>query len=201
LVNNALDDAVKQKGSASSVTPDDVKAAYETEIRTEAKALTEEFKQGLSDSVGKSLEGTPADVSAKSAGKALLDKMVDDPAGAQADLNAEATDIETKNPDWKTKLKDTLKDGGAKLLSYGGKALLVLAVCGALIPGVQGPLEKLANLAGEALQKVVTVAANILASLFGPLIKSFWSFIKSLKVPLIIIGIIIVILIIKSLLK
>ena len=201
IIDDALGDALKAKGNAASITPDDVRAATDTEMKAKITQTTTNFKTSLKDTVAKATAGTEVDVSPGSTGAKLLDSMVDDPAGTEVKLNGDAADIEAKDPNWKETVKSKLVDGGKALLSYGGKALLILAVCGAIIPGTNGPIDKLASMAGDALQKVLVVAANILQAFLGPFIAGLMGLLAKLKGPLIVIGIVILILIIGYIYK
>lgn len=205
LAKNALSDAIETKGSPAAVTPSDVQASVDAEVKKQIAKSTQDFKTSFKDITTKALSGPEdlkgATTAAGTPGGDLVDKMVDDPAGAEADLNADASDIEAKNPDWKEKVKAKLADGGKALLEYGAKGLLILAVCGALIPGTQGPIDKLASMAGDALKKILIVAANIIQAFLGPFITSIENFLKKMKGPLIVIGIIILIVLIGYIYK
>lgn len=179
----ALDSA---SGDASRITSDELAKAYQDTMDEKVKAATDQLKADYKDATAKALgpdSGLDPKTDYKGKGS-VIDQMVDDPAGTEASLEADGKAIEAENPGW----KDRLKDVGKKLLGYGGKALLILALIGALIPGGGNVVEKLASMAGDVVSKIVTVAVNILKAFFGPLLTAFWNLIKSLKVPLMVIG-------------
>jgi hypothetical protein len=198
LGNDALGDAIEKAGSPANVTIDEVKASYQTEVEKRVKAASDqlktEYKTALNDALNE--PGFDANTPTET-GKPLVDDMIDDPEGTEKRLNDEADKIEKENPDWKEKLKDA----GKTLLSYGGKALLVMAVIGTFVPGGGNIVDKLAGMAGAAVDKLAKVAANLLKAFLGPILATAWAFLKKLKVPLMIIGLVIVIWMLKSLLR
>jgi len=195
VVDDSVADAAETTGkSVDQLSPDDVKAAVDKNIQAKVEAAKTAYKQTLSGAV----DSLDPNGQIKSAD--LVDKMVEDPDGLKEELQASADDPDLKDAsdqlDEKADAetdpdkKSALKEAGKKILEYGAKGLLVMAVIGALIPGAGGPIDKLASLVGQAITKVVAAAASIVQALFGPIIAAFWNFIKNLKGPLIVIGIV-----------
>ncbi len=198
LGNDALSDAIEKAGSPAQVSIDEVKTSYQSEVEKRVKAASDQLKTEYKSALNQALDEPGFDANTPTeTGKPLVDEMIDDPAGTEKSLNDKADAIEKENPDWKEKLKDA----GKTLLSYGGKALLVMAVIGTFVPGGGNIVNKLAAMAGDAVDKLAKVAANLLKAFFGPILASAWAFIKSLRVPLMIIGLVIVVWMLKGLLK
>lgn len=181
-------------GDITKATPADVEAAYNAEAQARVETVTQDLKTYYGDGVKGAvteITGGDADFDTEKPykdGKSLTDSAIDDPDGTEAQLQADGDAIEKENPDWKDRVKEAA--------GYGAKGLLILAVIGAFLPGGSNVIDKLASMAGDIVAKLVTAAANILKAFFGPLLKTFWDFIKKLKGPLIVIGIIVAILIV-----
>ncbi len=191
--SNAIEDALVAKGGdPARITADDLKNSYAKEVDAKVNEAKANFKAELSTAVDQSL----AEVGGKSGD--LVNSLVEDPAGAEAKLTADGEAIEKADPNWKDTIKQKLGSVGEKILSYGGKALLVLAVIGAIIPGADGPINKIAKLAGEAAGKVATVAAGIVTAFFGPIVSQIEGVFAKLKWPLIFLfGLIVIFMIAK----
>ena len=199
LIDNAYGRAIEEAGnSPSHVTSEKLKSAYDAELKKSIDVDTTQYKKELSDAVTKAINDPRINVKEGSPGKALLDKMIDNPTEAKAQLEADAKKIETDTPGWKEKVKEKLGNAGKQLLEYGGKGLLVLAIVGSLIPGALDPIEKLAEIGGEAAGKIITVAAGILSNFLGPFFKNIWAKFKPIVIVL---GIFIVLWMLKTLLK
>lgn len=191
--NKALSQAIQDVGGdVTKLTDDAVKKAYTDQAKKLATEKTTQFKTIFGDTVKDSIRevsgGDPdfdTDRPYKD-GQRITDQMVDDPKGTQEKLQADADEIEKKNPDWKDRVK--------QVAGYGAKGLLILALIGTFIPGVANVINKLAGMAGHVIAGIVKVAANILKAFLGPFIKAFWDFVKKMKGPLIFIGIILAIL-------
>lgn len=181
-------------GDIANVEPSDVTKAYQDEMTQRVTNSTNQLKDYYGDTVKDAIgniTGGDTDFDTERPykdGKSVVDSAIDDPEGTQEKLQADADDIEKKNPDWKDKVKAAA--------AYGAKGLLILALIGAFLPGGRNIVDKLGQMAGTVIGKLVTAAANILKAFFGPLLKSFWDFVKKLKGPLIVIGIIIAILLV-----
>lgn len=196
MTDNALEDAAgAHGGDIGSITPEEFKASLDAEVKAKVDAAKQNFKQQF----GQALKDVDPSLDPNGS---FTEQLVEDPDSLKNDLqqaaddpNADtAEDMDAKgdeetDPD----KKSALKEGAKKLLGYGAKALLVLAVIGALIPGAGGPVDKLANLAGQAITKIIAAAASIAQALFGPFITAFWNFVKKMKGPLIVIGIVLII--------
>jgi hypothetical protein len=191
--DKALSQAIQDVGGdPAKLTDDAVTKAYDDQAKQLATEKTAQYKQGFGDTVKDAVDGVSggdtdfdSDRPYKD-GERITDQMVDDPSGTQEKLQADADDIEKENPDWKDRVKEAA--------GYGAKGLLILALIGAFLPGGSNIVDKLAKMAGDVVAKLVKVAANILKAFLGPLITAFWDFVKKLKGPLIVIGIIIAIL-------
>lgn len=208
LHDSALHDALKNAdGDPSKITRDQLQKAYDDNVKNQVEQSTQQyktqFKDAVKDSLTDSKTGTSIDPDIDSTrdynGKnsSVLDQMVDDPKGTEEKLKQDADDIQKKNPDW----KERLKENGKKLFGYGLKGLLVLSLIGAFLPGGSNVIDKLTQMASDAASKVINVALNIIKTFLGPFIKSFWSFIKAFRGPLIVVGSILVFLLVLWVLK
>lgn len=193
LHSNAIEDALLSKGGdATKITAEDLKAAYGKEIDLKVNEAKANFKTELSTAIDHSV----SEVGGKSG--ELVNSLVEDPMGTEAKLTAEGEAIEKADPNWKDTLKQKLGSVGEKLLSYGGKALLVLAVVGAIIPGADGPINALAKVAGNVAAKVASVAAGIVTAFFGPIVSQIEGVLAKLKWPLIVVFALLLILLIAK---
>jgi hypothetical protein len=198
--DTALSDAIELKnGNIREVTSSDLKAAYEKEISVKAEKVKAQYKTDLSKALSEAVtDEKGAKVFNEPAVNEMVDRMVEDPKGAETELTEKGAEIEKETPDWKEQAKEKLGNAGKRILELGGKGLLVLAIIGALIPGAGGPLQKLAEKGGEIAGKVVTTAINILMSFLGGILKPIWT---ALKGPLMIVGIILLILLVGYIYK
>lgn len=194
--DSATGKAIKDAGGdPASVTADSLK----TEYKAAAEAKVEEIKSAAKTAYGNGAKAALADgdFAELKADPSLVDQkigeLVDDPVKAEADLTDKGNEIEKESPDWKEKLKS--------FAEYGAKGLLLLALIGELIPGGGGVVDKLASMAGTAVDKLAKVLYNILSAFLGPIAKTFWDIVKSLKVPLMIIGAVIALVILIYIVK
>ncbi len=193
--NKALSQAIQDVGGdATKLTDDSVKKAYDEQAKKLATEKTTQFKNIFGDTVKDSIRevsGGDSDFDTdrpyKDGGR-ITDQMIDDPKGTQEKLQSDADELEKKNPDWKDRVK--------QVAGYGAKGLLILALIGTFLPGVAGVINKLAGLAGHVVAGLVKVAANILKAFLGPFIKAFWDFVKKMRGPLVVAGIILTIMLI-----
>lgn len=198
IIDSSIEDAMAETGkSPDQLTTQDLKPHLESNVQAKIDLAKASYKSTLSGAVDS------LDSSGQVKSGEFVNKMIDDPEGLKSELENVSNDPSLKDagdqldqkgdaqtdPD----KKSALKEAGKKILEYGLKGLLVLAVIGAIIPGAGGPIDKLAGLAGQAIAKVVSAAASIVQALFGPFVKMFWNFLKSLKGPLIVIGLVLLI--------
>jgi hypothetical protein len=203
LHDSALHDAIKASGDdPANITKDQLQKAYDDNVKDQITQATDQYKTQFKDAVGDALKDPDTkapldpdiDPNRGYDGKStsIIDQMVDDPAGTEENLTKDGENIEKENPNWKERLKDI----GKKLAGYGAKALLVLGLIGAFLPGGSNVIDKLAQMAADAANKVVNVALNVIKTFLGPFIKTFWDLVKKLKVPFTVLGIILIFLLI-----